>query len=128
MIRIAEVELNPKKKVIYALTDIYGIGISKSKFILQSLKINPLLKLEQVDELKLSSIRGLIENSIIIENTLKKKNILAIKHLVSIQCYRGKRHQNNLPTNGQRTRTNARTQKNKKNRVENKIFNIKKNK
>jgi small subunit ribosomal protein S13 len=114
MIRIAEIELSKKKSILYALTGIYGIGISKSKFIVKSLKINPLIKLENLKDFQITLIREFIENSITVENNLKRKTLTSIKHLIDIQCYRGKRHQNNLPTRGQRTRTNAKTQKKKR--------------
>lgn len=44
----------------------------------------------------------------------RRFNLLAIKRLVDIQCYRGKRHRAGLPVRGQNTKTNARTRKGKK--------------
>lgn len=114
MVRIAEVELNPKKPIVYALIDIYGIGIAKSKWILTTLKIDPRIKTSDLKDSQLIVIREKIENSFNVENNLKKKKLNSIKHLIDIQCYRGKRHQNQLPTRGQRTRTNAKTQKKKR--------------
>ena len=48
------------------------------------------------------------------EGDLRRFNTLAVKRLVDIQCYRGKRHKAGLPVRGQNTRTNARTRKGKK--------------
>jgi small subunit ribosomal protein S13 len=40
-----------------------------------------------------------------------------IKRLKDINSYRGVRHKNNLPSRGQRTKTNARTRRGKKSTV-----------
>ena len=42
---------------------------------------------------------------------LRKEVNLNIKRLMEIGSYRGTRHRRNLPSRGQRTRTNARTQR-----------------
>lgn len=43
-----------------------------------------------------------------------------IKTLQDMNCYRGVRHKKGLPVHGQRTKTNARTKRGKKNTVANK--------
>jgi hypothetical protein len=48
---------------------------------------------------------------------LRRFNGLNIKRLNEINCHRGKRHRNNLPVRGQRTRTNARSKRGSKKTV-----------
>ena len=45
---------------------------------------------------------------------------LNIRRLGDIGSYRGLRHKNGLPANGQRTKTNARTKKGKRRTIANK--------
>ena len=47
------------------------------------------------------------------EGDLRRYVQLNIKRLKEINCYRGRRHYNNLPCRGQRTKNNARTRKGK---------------
>jgi small subunit ribosomal protein S13 len=49
-----------------------------------------------------------------LEIRLKRNVNTHIKELIAINCYRGFRHKSGLPVRGQRTRTNASTQKRKK--------------
>jgi len=44
----------------------------------------------------------------------RRFNLLSIKRLKEIQCYRGKRHIQGLPMRGQHTKNNARTRKGKR--------------
>ena len=53
----------------------------------------------------------IIDNNVIINDDLKKLNYDNKKRLITIKCYKGFRHEENLPVRGQRTQTNARTQK-----------------
>ena len=110
MIRIFGTNLNNKKKIYLALTDIYGIGLSLSKLILKELNLNPnnIVKEMNIDDL--NSIIKLIETKgYKTEGNLRKFNNLNIKRLIDIKSYRGNRHKKGLPVNGQRTRTNSRT-------------------
>lgn len=110
LIRILGNTLDSRKKVYIALTRIYGIGISRSKSILKSLNINPDVKVSDLTNENVSSLRDLLENETFqLEGNLKRLLKQNINRLIEIGSYRGKRHLKGLPARGQRTRTNSRT-------------------
>lgn len=114
MVRLLGNNLSNKKKIYIALTCIYGIGISKSLKILNKLAINQNKKVAYLNEKEISSIRDILESDISkYEGNLKLQITLNIKHLIDINCSRGKRHLKGLPVRGQRTRTNSRTSRRK---------------
>lgn len=110
MVRLLGNNLAKKKKIYIALTCIYGIGISKSLQILKKINIDPNIKVLNLSEKNISSLRDTLEsNDFKLEGNLKRLISLNIKHLININCIRGKRHLRGLPVRGQRTRTNSRT-------------------
>ena len=111
MARIAGVDLPRNKHVDIALTYIYGIGNSRSRSILATAKVEPLKKVQDLNEDEVNRIRQTIENEGDVEGDLRKDISMNIKRLIEIGSYRGFRHRRNLPVRGQRTHTNARTRK-----------------
>jgi small subunit ribosomal protein S13 len=110
MVRILGNNLSNKKQIYIALTCIYGIGISSSKKILEKLKIDPRLKVTELNETNISNLRDLLETEEFkLEGDLKRMISLNIKRLIDINSFRGRRHLKGLPVRGQRTRTNNRT-------------------
>ena len=120
MARIAGVDLPREKRVEIGLTYIYGIGRPSSKRIIKEANINPDTRIRDLTEEEVIRIRGVIEQSQVVEGDLRREVALNIKRLVEIGCYRGIRHRKSLPVRGQRTRTNARTRKGKARTVANK--------
>lgn len=110
--RIAGITL-PNKRIEYALTAIYGVGLSRSQKILSEAKINFDKKSDDLTETEENTIRRLVENYKI-EGELKREKSGNIKRLKDIKSYRGTRHQRGLPSRGQRTKTNARTLRGKR--------------
>lgn len=111
MARIAGVEVPNNKRVAIGLTYIYGIGRSKSRAILDTVKVDINKKVKDLSTDEVSRIRKHIEAEEIVEGDLKKQVNQDIKRLMDINCYRGRRHKMGLPVRGQRTKTNARTRK-----------------
>jgi len=111
MARIAGVDLPRNKHVDIALTYIYGIGNSRSARLLATAKVDPMKKVQDLNEDEVNRIRQAIENEGGVEGDLRKDISMHIKRLIEIQSYRGNRHRRNLPVRGQRTHTNARTRK-----------------
>ena len=110
MVRILGNNLSNKKKVYIALTCIYGVGIPTSLKILNRLEINPNLKVTELTESHISSLRDLLEQEEFkLEGDLKRLITSNIKRLIDINSFRGRRHLKGLPVRGQRTRTNNRT-------------------
>jgi len=110
MARIAGINIPDDKRIEIALTYIYGIGLSLSKEILKSTKINPDKRTNQLSSQELDSLRKAIdEKKYRIEGDLKRETMMNIKRLKEIGSYKGLRHVKNLPVRGQQTRTNSRT-------------------
>ena len=111
MARIAGVDLPNNKRVEYALTYIYGIGVSKSNEILAATGINPDTRAKDLNDEEVAKLREYIDKNLTVEGDLRRDVALNIKRLVEIGCYRGVRQRKGLPVRGQRTKTNARTRK-----------------
>jgi len=108
--RIAGIDL-PNKRLIVALTYIYGIGPKTSANILKKTEIDESLRADNLTDEQIGKIRSVIENEIKVEGELRSEIQMNIKRLMDLGNYRGLRHRRGLPVNGQRTKTNARTRK-----------------
>jgi len=93
-----------------ALTAIYGIGRSRSKYLLKKAGINLNMKAKEVSSQAENMLRNEIEK-IKVEGELRREIGGNIKRLKDIKCYRGSRHSRGLPVRGQRTKTNSRTRR-----------------
>jgi small subunit ribosomal protein S13 len=111
MARIAGVDIPRNKHIQVALQYIYGIGPVVSQHILDQAKINPEVKTDNLSEEEVNRIREIIDREHKVEGELRRETTQNIKRLIEIGSYRGNRHSRNLPSRGQRTRTNARTQR-----------------
>lgn len=111
MARIAGVDLPRDKRVEVGLTYIYGIGLGRSKQILQDTGVNPDTRVRDLTESEVVRIREFIDREFEVEGDLRREVAMNIKRLTEIGSYRGQRHRRNLPVRGQRTRTNARTKR-----------------
>lgn len=108
-IRISGVTLQDKKQVLFALTDIYGIGRQTSAKILQELSVEPTVLMRELTEKEEHALREYIEKNMRVEGELRREVSMNIKRYKDIGSYRGLRHAKRLPVNGQRTKTNSRT-------------------
>ncbi len=117
MARISGVDIPNEKNVEIALTNIYGIGISSARKIAEEAKIVGVVKVKNLTEQQVQSLREIIERSYTVEGDLRSRVTMNIKRLMDIGSYRGLRHRRGLPVRGQRTRTNARTRKGPKRTV-----------
>jgi len=121
MVRLVGVDLPKNKRIAYALTYIHGIGITSAKKIIEIAKINSEARTDDLTTEDTIALRqALEETNLKLEGDLRRFNGLNIKRLNEINCHRGKRHRNNLPVRGQRTRTNARSRRGAKKTVTNK--------
>jgi small subunit ribosomal protein S13 len=121
MVRLVGVDLPKNKRIAYALTYIHGIGITSAKKIIEIANINSETRTDDLTTEDTIALRqALEETNLKLEGDLRRFNGLNIKRLNEINCHRGKRHRNNLPVRGQRTRTNARSRRGAKKTVTNK--------
>ena len=111
MARIAGVNIPTNKRVVIALTYIYGIGPKFAKDICAELKIADSVRVNQLSDDEVLRLRELIDRDYKVEGDLRREIAMNIKRLMDLGCYRGLRHRRGLPVRGQRTKTNARTRK-----------------
>ncbi len=117
MARIAGVNLPNQKRLEIGLTYIFGIGRSTAREICAALELSLDTKVRDLTDEEVSKLRDYIDANVTVEGDLRRERSQAIKRLSEIGCYRGLRHRRGLPTNGQRTKTNARTRKGPKKTV-----------
>lgn len=114
MARISGVTVPSEKQVQIALTYIYGIGPKFSAAILSAAKVEPTVRVKNLTDAEISRIQDIINSDYTVEGELQRVVTGNIKRLKDVGAYRGLRHSSNLPTRGQRTRTNARTRRGKR--------------
>ena len=116
MARVAGVDIPRNKRIVIALTYVFGIGQTTSERVLTEAGINFDIRVKDMTEEELNKIRAIVDG-IKVEGDLRKDIRLDIKRLLDIRCYRGSRHRANLPVRGQKSKTNARTVKGPKKAV-----------
>ncbi|WP_166245942.1 30S ribosomal protein S13 [Paenibacillus turpanensis] len=119
MARIAGVDIPRDKRVVIALTYIFGIGNSTAQRLIAETGVNPDTRVRDLTEDELAKLRESIDR-MKVEGDLRREIALNIKRLIEIGSYRGVRHRRGLPVRGQRTKTNARTRKGPRKTVANK--------
>jgi small subunit ribosomal protein S13 len=115
--RISGVDLPRDKRIEVGLTYIYGIGLTRSLEILAATGVNPDIRVKDLSDADVAALRAEIESNYQVEGDLRRLEAMNIKRLVDIGCYRGRRHRMGLPVRGQRTRTNARTRRGRRQTV-----------
>ena len=109
MPRLLGVDIPGDKRIEASLPYIYGLGPSNSKKILEQANIDPNIRAKDLSPEQLNAIIVAINaNKIPIEGDLRREIAMNIKRLIEVGTYRGTRHRKNLPSRGQRTKTNAR--------------------
>ena len=111
MPRIAGVDIPNDKRVVVALTYIYGIGRTMSKKILDEVGVDENIRAGRLTDMEIAQIRRVIDERVKVEGDLRKEVSMNIKRYMDLGSYRGLRHRRGLPVRGQRTHTNARTRK-----------------
>jgi small subunit ribosomal protein S13 len=114
MVRIAGINLNNDKRIITALTAIYGVGVTTAQSIIRGSGIQGNPKVKDLTDTEIEHLRAYIDKNVTVESDARLTVTRNIKRLREIGAYRGLRHVSNLPVRGQRTRTNARTKRGKK--------------
>jgi small subunit ribosomal protein S13 len=113
MARIVGINLPPNKKVDIGLTSIFGVGIRSSRQILKLANVPARTKCHELTDKNLTTIREILDSNYLTGGALQRAWFQNIKRLVENGSRRGRRHHDGLPVRGQRTKTNARTRKQK---------------
>jgi small subunit ribosomal protein S13 len=114
MFLFREISLSEKNEIRVSLKRIYGVGWYKSNLIINKLGISypyfgTNLNLYYIN-LILYFLKGLVLSDARIKRVIENN----ITRLINIESYRGIRHKLILPVRGQRTRTNAGTQRSRR--------------
>jgi len=118
MARIAGVDIPKEKKIAYSLRYVHGIGLTTALKICELAQIDPNARVGDLSTKEEDAIRKVIVDlQLLIEGELRTENIKNVKRLQDIGSYRGLRHRKSLPVRGQRTKTNSRTKRGKKQTV-----------
>lgn len=107
--RVSGVNIPKEKRVVIALTYVYGIGSTTAKKILEQAQVPLTTRTKDLTQDQEDKIRNLVEKSHKTEGDLRREVSSNIKRLKDIKSYRGTRHAKRLPVRGQRTKTNSRT-------------------
>lgn len=114
MARISGVTIPNEKQIHIALTYVYGIGPKFAGDIIAKAKIDPTVRVKNMTDDEISRLQDVINDKYTVEGELQRVVVGNIKRLKDINAYRGLRHKANLPSRGQRTKTNGRTRRGKK--------------
>ena len=114
MARISGVTIPNDKQTWVALTYVHGLGQKSSYDILAAAKVESTVRVKDLTDAEIGRIQEIINSSYTVEGELQRIVSGNIKRLKDINAYRGMRHKANLPSRGQRTKTNARTRRGRK--------------
>jgi small subunit ribosomal protein S13 len=117
MARISGIDIPREKRVVVALTYIFGIGPTKAAEICEASGVDESTRVRDLTDTEVNRLRGYIDQNLEVEGDLRREIAQDIKRKQEINCYAGIRHRRGLPVHGQRTRTNARTRKGPKRTV-----------
>ncbi|VXB70190.1 30S ribosomal protein S13 [Citricoccus sp. K5] len=117
MARLAGVDIPREKRVVIALTYIFGVGQTRSEQAIEATGIDPNTRVKDLEDEQLVALRDYIEANFKVEGDLRREVAADIRRKVEIGSYQGIRHRRGMPVHGQRTKTNARTRKGPKKTV-----------
>lgn len=109
MARISGVNLPVNKRIIIALSYLYGVGKKNAAVILKAAGVDENIRTKNLSEADVNKIREIVEKKYVTEGELRRQVMANIRRLKEIGSFRGSRHAKGLPTRGQRTKTNSRT-------------------
>ena len=111
MPRLLGIDIPGRKRLEYALTYIYGLGLTSSREVIAKAGMDPAQKADDLTDEQITNLTKILREEYVIEGDLRRQVTQNIRRLISINSYRGSRHRRGLPVRGQRTKTNARTRK-----------------
>ena len=117
MPRIAGVDIPDRKKILFSLQYVHGIGPKVAADILSRTGIDPDRRANELTDDEVTNIASLIDDELVVEGALRRQVAQSIQRLREINCWRGDRHKKGLPVRGQSSKTNARTRKGKQKTV-----------
>lgn len=115
---VGGVNIPDRERLEIALTRLHGIGRTTSQKICDEVGLPDSTRVKDLTDEELARVRSAVERSgFMIEGDLRRETQLNVRRLIDIQAYRGVRHRRGLPAHGQRTKTNARTKRGRRQTV-----------
>lgn len=108
MPRIAGVNIPEEKRIIIALTYIYGIGPFRDQEILRQVNITPSKRTKDLLPDEINRLKDTVEKNYKVEGDLRRAIMMDVKRLKDINAYRGLRHIRRLPKHGRDNRRSNR--------------------
>ena len=102
-------KLPPQKKIPYALSALYGIGLFRGREICRSLGLPPQLTIGELTPTQQFQISKKLKEEYRVEGNLEEQIKKDIQRISFNGSRRGYRLRNGLPARGQRTHANGRT-------------------
>lgn len=106
--------IDPKKSIFATLTSVFGLNVASAIFVIEYFGFTASLKIWDIEEEVLEKVETLVQKLYFIEDEIKKLNKESLAAILESNNLRAMRHNLKLPVNGQRTHTNAKTRKDKK--------------
>ena len=100
MARIAGVDLPKNKRVVIALTYIFGIGNTAARQICEKAGVDPSKRTHALTDEEANQLRTIITGEYKVEGPLRTEIQMNIKRLMDIGSCRGIRHRRGLPARG----------------------------
>jgi small subunit ribosomal protein S13 len=119
MFLFRDITLTETKEIRVSLKQIYGVGWHKANFVSNKLGLSNPFFGNNLNDYNISIILFLLKGLVLSDTRIKRVIDNNINRLININCYRGTRHKLTLPVRGQRTRTNAATQRSKRIKINN---------
>lgn len=97
MARLAGVDIPNEKRIEIALTYIFGVGRTRAKETLAATGINPDIRVKDLTDEQLITLRDYLEGNYKIEGDLRREIDADIRRKIQINCYQGQRHRKDFP-------------------------------
>ena len=111
MLIIFNKKLSSEKKLISALTEVYGLGWKTSIKICKILSLPLKIKTQNLTKTQIFKVTNYIKKNCLVEVLLKNKLKTDLQKHLTNGSIKGFRHKHGLPVRGQRTHSNAKTKK-----------------
>ncbi len=106
--------VEPHKSLYSTLCSIFGLNLVTSAFVLEYFGLKHSIKINELDTETLTEIENSVKRLYHLDEEVKKINKDHLLNILNTNSLRAMRHNLKLPVNGQRTHTNARTRKARK--------------
>jgi len=114
MLLFRDFTLNINREIRFSLCKIFGVGLRKAFFVTSRVGLGYPFYLNKMNNYNFTIIVSLLKLFVLTDVRIKRRIEFNIKKFIGLDTVKGLRHKLYLPVHGQRTRTNAGTQRTKR--------------